>query len=122
MDGYILMKNDDTYLDADDFEVYFRDMKEESKRDHKWLALVAFILGYRFVLDSLKPHGPRERPFLPKPRKIKDISGHAFRDILRMDIKVKEYYYLFSEKELARFKQLSEELRHHGRLEDSRTD
>ena len=112
------MKNDDTYLDSNDFESYFNDMKEESERNHKWMVLAAFLLGSRFVLDSLKPQGPRERPFLSKPVSVKDIPNQAFRDILKMDIKVKEYYHVFSEKELARFKQLSEELRHHGRLED----
>ena len=85
--GGIPMRTNDTYLDSDDFEDYFDDMKEESKRDRKWLALAAFILGSRFVLDSLKPHGPRERPFLSKPRRVKDIPDPAFRDILKMGYK-----------------------------------
>lgn len=92
------MKNDDTYWDSDDFEVYFDDMKEEFERDRKWLVLDAFILGSRFVLDSLKPYGPCERPFLSRPRRVMDISKSVFRDVLRMDIKVEEYYCLFSEK------------------------
>ena len=115
------MRTNDTYSDFDDFDDYLDDMKEKSKRDRNWLALAAFLLGSRFVLDSLKPQGPRERPFLSKPRRVKDIPAPVFRDILKMDIKVGDYYHLFSEKELARFRQLSEELRHHGRLEDSRT-
>lgn len=93
------MRNNDIYLDSNDFKSYFTDMKEESRRDHKWLALAAFILGYRFVLDSLKPHGPRERPFLSKPRKVKDIPKSVFRDILKMDIKMEEYLlFVFQER------------------------
>lgn len=43
-----LMKNNDTYWDSDDFEVYFDDMKEEFERDRKWLVLgcVSFRVSF----------------------------------------------------------------------------
>jgi hypothetical protein len=57
-----------------DFEEYMDDLKEEFQRDHTWLSTAALLLGSQFVLDSLKPHGPIERPFISKPIKITDIS------------------------------------------------
>lgn len=118
MEFLIMTRNN---YDDLDFDGYLADMKEESERDHLWLSTAAFLLGSRFVLESLKPQGPRERPFLSKPVRVEDISENVFKDILKMDIKVEHYYYIYSEKELEVFKQLRDELRHYGRLEDFRT-
>lgn len=104
-----------------DFDEYMNDMKEESQRDHSWMRNAVLLLGSKFVLDSLKPHGPKERPFLSKPEKVMDISEKSFKDILKLDVSMEQRYYIYSEKELDVFKQLLEELKHHGRLEDFRT-
>lgn len=89
------------HIDTKDFEGYFNDFKEETYRDDQWLALAAFLLGSRFVLDSLKPKGPKNRPFLSKPYKIKDIPSSAFKSILKMIIEADHHYYFYSEKDLA---------------------
>jgi hypothetical protein len=104
-----------------DFDSYLDDMKEKSERDNDWLGGAAFLLGSTFVLESLKPKGPVERPFLSKPQQIKDISMESFRDILRLDVKAESYSYVYSEKELNVFKHLMNDLKQHGRLEDSRS-
>lgn len=110
------------YKDYDlDFEEYIQDMKKESERDHRWLSMAALLLGSTFVLNSLKPRGSKNRPFLSKPVKVEDIPENVFKNILKMNIKLEHYYYIYSEKELNVFKQLQENLRQHGRLEDSRT-
>lgn len=104
-----------------DFEDYMIDMKEESRRDHNWLLTSAFLLGSTMVLESLKPTGPQKRPVIIKPQHISDISETSFKQILKLDVDIEKYEYIYSKRELQMFKQLQEELRHHGRLEDSRT-
>lgn len=87
-----------------DFEGYINEMEENTEQDHQWLSQVAILLGSKFALESLKPQGPRQRPLLSKPQRVKDISEESFRDILKLNVSMEQHYYIYSENELNTFK------------------
>ncbi|MCE7697866.1 MAG: hypothetical protein K8E24_003180 [Methanobacterium paludis] len=118
--------DDDPEYDMDD---YYENVNQQSDKDNDWLFEAAGLLGVAFVVQSLQPSGPQDSPVLADtPTSINDISDDTFNSIMRMEIdpanmdtSVQDLSYAYSEDDLKHFQQMGEELKQHGRLEDTRT-
>lgn len=123
--------NDDFGLDK-----YYQDAVNNLDLNNHWLLTVAGLLGAAFVTQSLQPviatkpiveETVEETSELPlelatTPIAVKDISDESFSNIMQMNISKEDIAsYLYNEDEMGTFKQLGEELRQHGRLEDPNT-
>lgn len=118
--------DDDEDYDLDD---YYENTNQDSDKDSNWLFMVAGLLGGAFAVESLKPTGPRDSPNLASTAtSIDDISDETFSTIMKseidpakLDSSVENLQYAYTDAELEQYKQLGEELKQHGRIEDPRT-
>jgi hypothetical protein len=118
--------NDDPDYDLDN---YYADTNKKSDLDNNWLIAAAGLLGAAFVTQSLNPTGPIDKPNLvDTPISVNDIPEDTFSSIMRMeidpiniDVSVSKMEYIYSQDQLNEYKQLGEDLRQHGRLEDPKS-
>jgi hypothetical protein len=118
--------NDDSDYDLDN---YYADTNKKSDLDNTWLIAAAGLLAGAFVTQSLNPTGSIKAPNLvDTPISVESIPEDTFSSIMNMDIapinievSTSKMEYIYSQDELNQFKQMGEDLRQYGRIEDPKS-
>lgn len=119
------MANDEFNLDS-----YFEEAESNQDREIAGILASAGLLGALLAITSLNPSGTPKAPKFPTtPKAVTDISSKEFEAIFKIkldpksliDFKLEKLKFVFNNKELESFRQLGEQIKHLGRIEDPRT-
>lgn len=114
--------------EIEDLDSYYSSTVEDSDYNYTLFLGVAALLGGYLTIASIQPTGPYDSPefndhvLLPGA-----IASEVFRELYTFQVdlekggQVKSLEYIYTKEELAAYKQLGQELRSHGLLEDPRT-